>query len=73
MGHELLWTAPGERLVGQEGANHVPGCSALPKLCLPQVLFQSLPTPVSKMVRTQVRAQRGQPLPASWVGLTRGG
>lgn len=32
MGQELLWTHRDERLFGQEGANHVSGCSALPKL-----------------------------------------
>lgn len=42
MGQELLWIPPGERLLGQEGAYHVLGCSALPKLCLPQVFFLHL-------------------------------
>lgn len=41
MGQKLLWT-PDRRLFGQEGANHEPGCSALPKLCLPQFLFLHL-------------------------------
>lgn len=58
LGQELLKAPPGE-LFGQDRAKRVPGFSPLPKLCLPQVLTQSLSPLGSELVRTQVRAQPG--------------